>query len=110
MEIEFDTCVELSDEEIDQIIEEYENNCRKKRKANSYKRKQIDQRKLKKLRETGDWTLCGYREDTKHRRYYYSGRKRYAKQMTNRKLRRIKDAPPDGGGYRKVFDYWNTVF
>lgn len=41
-------------------------------------------------------------------RIYVSGRRKYSKKQTNKKLR--KSDIGNYGAYRKVFDYWSTIF
>ena len=43
-------------------------------------------------------------------RFYLSGLKKEAKKQTNKRIRKSVQFPLNGGGYRKVFDYWWTVF
>lgn len=43
-------------------------------------------------------------------RLYLSGCRRYAKNQTNRKIRQTRGDIPNGGGYRKMWDYDNTLF
>lgn len=46
------------------------------------------------------------------RRFYLSGRKKFAKKQTNKRLRthNYKYFDRNYSGYRKVFDYWWTVY
>lgn len=41
-------------------------------------------------------------------KYSYGYRANY-KRIANRKVRRCFDGFPDGGGYRRIFDYWWTI-
>ena len=71
-------------------------------------------RRLKKLCAlTGNGVTGGAYYDTKKRRavrYYVSGYPCavYLRRQANRAVRRARNVP-DGGGYKRVFDYWWEV-
>lgn len=44
------------------------------------------------------------------KKVWYSGTRKCAKKYTNKRLRNCKDLGTNPGAYRKVFDYWNTLF
>lgn len=46
-------------------------------------------------------TYVEYPKSSKNKVFY--------KRVSNKKVRRSKDIPPKGNGYRKVFDYWWTI-
>ena len=98
---------------LDFEVEFYEENSPKANKNNTqpnskprlnrYKRKKITKRKLKRLQKIGKWIVSdrkGY-----YKRLYFSGKKKLAKKITNRKLRQYKGYVGDGGDYRKFHDY-----
>lgn len=81
-----------------------------KYKLNRYYKKQLEQKKLKKLSKIA-WPMAYFNEDKlRYVRCYLSGSKGYAKWCSKRKVRNVNDFPLVGNGYRKVFDYWNTIF
>jgi hypothetical protein len=91
----------------DKIIKKVKNN--NKQRLNKYERKKIDQQRLKRL--SNHWWTVYYKEDeNRYIKIYYSGRRKYAKYCSNRKVRNSNDFPLRGNGYRKVFDYWWTIF
>jgi hypothetical protein len=99
----------IADKIID-LLYECENKSKKKKgKLNQYYKKQLTKRRNKKL--CVFWWAVSYDKETdRYKRYYYSGRKKYAKYCTNRKVRKTNDFPLKDAGYRKCFDYWWTVF
>ncbi len=104
----------MSQQDIEDCIEEFEESpqpkTRKKGRPNRYERKYAGRKRLQKIpREV--WWIVGFdKEKMLYKRYYESGRKGFAKKQTNRKIRHTKDFATDGGGYRKLFDYWGSVF
>jgi len=83
---------------------------RKKKRPDRYIRKYAGHKRLAQIHKETWWPV-GYDEETKrYKRYYYSGRKGLAKYISNRRVRYTKDFATDGGGYRKLFDYWWHVF
>lgn len=100
---------------IESAIEDLISNSTKikyfKSKLNHYNKKQITKIKLIKLFKIGGWYSISYDEDTgRYIRYYYSGRRGFAKWCSDRAVRNRNDFSLKGGGYKKVYDYWNTVF
>lgn len=79
-------------------------------RLNKYERKKIDQQKLKKLSQLNWWAVYYYEQEDRYIRCYLSGGKKYAKYCSKRKVRNSNDFPLRGNGYRKVFDYWWTIF
>lgn len=74
----------------------------------SYSRKREDNERMKYMKyktlneETGDWY---------YKRYYYSDKKKHAKRMSNKKVRKYKPyVGLRGSDYRKIFDYWGNVY
>ena len=101
-----------------QDLEEIINNCghekqeskKKKYRLNHYKRKRIDRIKKEKLAKIS-WFPVWYDEDKKqYRHLYLSGCRKYAKRQTNKIIRNTNNFQLKGSGYRKTFDYWNTLF
>jgi|GEM_PF-1877285 len=92
----------------DQIVKR--KNKKNKIRLNKYERKKIDQQKLKKLSELSWWVVYYCDDRQRYIRCNYSGRKKYAKYCSKRKVRNSNDFPLRGNGYRKVFDYWWTIF
>lgn len=72
-----------------------------------YYKKQIDKRKLNKLSKVGWWIV--FVRETHKGRCYYSGRKKVAKKMTNKRIRQYKGKIGSGGYYRRTYDYWWNV-
>lgn len=85
-------------------------NYKKKPKRRKYKTKDIDKSKIEKLSKQAWYIAYYYEKENRYIRCYYSGRKRYAKWCSDRAVRNSNDFPLKGGGYRKVYDYWWTVF
>ena len=111
---------------------------RSPRKLNKYERKQKYKRKLKRLAEECDGYIGGAyyvltrekwdawdpkvtsyyvyaKENYKYiRRYYRSnhtpGSAGFLKRIASRKFRRYKGIIPNGGGYKKTFDYWWELY
>lgn len=101
------------------------------RNLNRYHAKRFGKRKMQRrhMRSWGDHTSWRdyvahkpERDDLEYwRAYYFSGRRAFASDCTNRKLRaefRAEKAvgdyenmyAPQGANYRKHFDYWWTVY
>ena len=82
----------------------------------SHRRKIEDKRRLKKLyNETRTLYGSGAYFDKDAGRYIrYSaggvGRRRWFKRQSNKSVRRHKDASLKGNQYRRVFDYWCSLF
>ena len=86
-------------------------NKQKKHRLNKYERKKITYKRLKKLHSISLYTCGAYEKNGRLTRFYLSGRKGYAKWCSDRKVRHgNKEFCLRGGGYRKVFDYWWTVY
>jgi len=80
------------------------------KRLNKYERKKLTQQKYKKLSQLKRWWTVYYNEDEdRYIKIYYSGRRKYAKYYSNKKVRNTNDFPLRGNGYRKVFDYWWCV-
>ena len=81
----------------------------------SYKRAQQRKKRLKKLYAKTNGSIAGGawydRESGRYHRYYVSDYKLagFLRKRANRAVRRAKDIPC-GGGYKRVFDYWWTLF
>ena len=74
----------------------------------SYRRKQVERRKLKNLAKnrTG-WRGGAYYDEEKKRyiRYWIGSRSKYWKRKCNRKVRRMKNLDGKGNSYRKMTEY-----
>lgn len=82
----------------------------KKYKRRKSRTKDIDNRKLKKIARVS-WFPVSYSEDKgRYLRYYVSGRRKYAKWLTNKTIRHTNDFPLKGNGYRRKVDYWWILF
>lgn len=118
-----DAYLEMDEENIKEMLESwnkinywgnYYQNYKKshkiKKRLNRYECKKMTQKKAKNLTSM-IWWATYYREDEGYyKRCYESGRKKYAKYCTNRKVRHRNDFSLKCGGYRKVHDYWWDVF
>lgn len=78
----------------------------------SYKRSKETKRRLKKLYDE-TWHSYGrgaWYDEFENRYIRYSavssGTGKYFRRRTNKKIRKKKDLPTNGGQYRKEFDYW----
>jgi len=81
-----------------------------KRRLNRHARKRVGKRKILKLAKVADWAV-GYNDgETRYRRFYISGSRKYAKWRTNHVVRNNTSFPLIGNGYRKCFGYWDVIF
>lgn len=81
-------------------------------KSNGYYRSKVRNEKLRKLEEQHCYFVK--REDwrdpeSRLLRFYLSSRRAFAKKQTNKAVRRAHTVP-NHSGYRKLFDYFGTVF
>lgn len=79
-------------------------------KLNRYERKKITQQRYKRLHKLRWWTVYYKEEENRYIKIFYSGRRKYAKYCSNRKVRNSNEFSLRGGGYRRVYDFWWTVF
>lgn len=81
----------------------------------SYRRSRERNRRLKKLYNESYSFITGAWYDEKKKRYRRSessrksAKHKYYRKISNRKVRRSKDVP-NGGKYRRVFDYWWELY
>jgi len=107
---------EMDIQDLEDLIEywDYDIKSQSKKKhrqrLNKHIRKMIGKRKLIKLSKTSSWTVYYNEEENRYIRCYYSGRKGFAKWCSKRAVRNRNDFSLKGAGYRKCFDYWDTVF
>lgn len=99
-------------EECGYIEDGYEHNyynpkSKQKYKLNKYYKKQIDKFKLEKLYNIRWWAVSDM--ETHKRRCYLSDRRKVAKKMSDRKVRKYKCNISNGGNYRKLHDYWWNI-
>lgn len=78
-----------------------------KERLNQYERKKIDKKKLDKLYGVVWWAVWNNGEYKG--RSYLSNRKKFAKKMTNKKIRQYKGSIGNGSCYRKIYNYWWEV-
>lgn len=81
-------------------------------KSNGYYRSKVRNEKLKKLDEQHCYFVVHEKwDDSESRmlRFYLSGRRGFAKEQTNKAVRRAHTVS-NHSGYRKFFDYFGTVF
>lgn len=103
-------------ENIQYIMREYNEEIinKKSRRYNRYNRKRIREKKLRDLEEKGAYaTTTKESEEGKEylTRFYLSGRKTFAKKQSNKVIRKSRNNfSLYGGGYRKKYDYWWTVY
>ena len=81
-------------------------------KSNGYYRSKVRNEKLKRLEKQRSYFVN--REDWRDPesrliRFYLSSRRGFAKEQTNKAVRRTHTVS-DHSGYRKLFDYFGTVF
>lgn len=104
---------EMAQQDIEDCLEDLDYSppkTRKKSRPNRYERKYTKRKRLEEIHHQA-WHPVWYdKEKQMYKRSYYSGRKGFAKKQSNRKIRHTKDFSTDGGGYRKLFDYWGNVF
>ena len=70
----------------------------------------ISKKKLLKLAQTSSWNIYYNEKENRYIRCYYSGRKGFAKWCSDKAVRNNDDFSLKGAGYRKVFNFWYTVF
>lgn len=79
---------------------------------NRYERKRLSQVKMKKLYDKGVYFVSD-RSNKKgkvyYKRFYLSGMRKFCKKETNRKYRKSKELL-QGCAYRRLYDYWWTLF
>jgi hypothetical protein len=71
------------------------------------KEKKITNQKLKKISDFA--YTCYYSEDLqRYKKYYLSGRRKYAKYCSKKKIRNAKNDAfaLKGNNHRKLYDYW----
>jgi len=104
----------MSQQDIEDCIEEFEEspqlNKRKKNHPNRYERKYAKRNRLEEIHKQSLHPVWYDKEEQRYRRCYYSSRKKFAKKQTNRKIRHTKDFSASGSEYRKLFNYWGSVF
>lgn len=83
---------------------------RKRYKPNRYERKYIKRSRLEEIHKEVLHAVWYDKKKEIYKRCYYSGRKRLAKKQTNKKIRRIEDFSANRSSYKKLYDYWGTVF
>ena len=72
----------------------------------SHRRKMGDIKKAKQTFARAGHRAIWYNEEKRRWiRFYKSKRAKYLRNLSNRKVRRTKDIP-NGGSYRRTFDYW----
>lgn len=82
-------------------------------RLNRYDRKRKTQLKMRKLYNRNCYfvTRKYSREFEYYQRLYLSGKRKYAKRVTNRKIRHGRNkSKKKGCAYRREFDYWYTLF
>lgn len=87
-------------------IEEVEEQLEKRQRINRYRRKRIGKRNLKRLADCAGWAAYYDKDKQRYIRCYTSKRKKQAKKQSNKKVRKSGGLCLNGGGYRRVFDYW----
>lgn len=115
-----DAYYEMQEQDLEELLDNIESEIneveRKNRKRlNRYARKQRAKRKKKRLADQGVYFVyekeCRETGNKYVTQFYLTGSRKLAKRETNRKIRNSKnDFSLKGGGYRKKFDYWWTVF
>ena len=78
-----------------------------KTRLNRHKRKRICKNKLDKLENVQWWAVSDV--GTHKYRCYLSGRRKVARKVSDRKVRKYKKGISNGGNYRKIHDYWYEV-
>lgn len=105
------------EEFIDSIVYDRERNQKpkKSKRLDRYSRKQKGKSHFERLAKQGVYFVYETENEQTGKKYvkrlYLSGCRKLAKRETNRKVRNSKnDFSLKGGGYRKKFDYWWTLF
>lgn len=103
----------------DAFVEKAPKKNKGKRKTGRAFRRKMHRRTIKKYRDGNHWIygpyLHGHWEGDEFILGSYvkypqnSSNKAFFKRVSNKMVRRSKDLPPKGAGYRKVFDYWWTI-
>ena len=106
------------------LIEMSRNPYRREHSLNSYKRDVKYKERMKKFAKlckerwyspvypvNSDGHYVDDMDDMAYiKRVWRGNRSRYLKQQSNKKLRQYKGEIPDGGGYKKVFDFWWELY
>lgn len=75
----------------------------------SYRRKCGDSRKLNRLKRSHSYFVYNHKNYLK--RFYLSGKRKFCKKATNKIVRHYCDlSSRDKSYYRKLYDYWWTLF
>jgi len=105
---------EMDIQDLEDLIEYWDWNKQEHKikniRLNHYARKIITKNKLKKVYDTGSYFISFEESTNRYKRFYLSGVKGYAKWCSKRAVRNSIDFPLKGTGYRKVYNYWYTVF
>lgn len=111
-------CQELQEQKEDLLNELHKQKKKKKSKKikirdNRYTSKQKDKRKIEKLIKENSYFYSiktSENEVEYNTRFYLSGCRKLAKQVSSKKVRRYQGYIADHGGYRKIEDYWSYLF
>lgn len=109
---------ELEKQKEDLLNELHKQKKKKKSKKmkirdNRYTSKQKDKRKIEKLIKENSYFYSiktSENEVEYNTRFYLSGCRKLAKQVSSKKVRRYQGYIADHGGYRKIEDYWSYLF
>lgn len=109
---------ELEKQKEDLLNELHKQKKKKKSKKikirdNRYTSKQKDKIKVEKLVKENSYFYSiktSENEVEYNTRFYLSGCRKLAKQVSNKKVRRYQGYIADHGGYRKIEDYWSYLF
>lgn len=96
-------------ERLQKVVDKQGIDKKRKTKENRYAQKKGYKERLKELSKY-QYTVYYDKDKNRHIRIYFSRRRKFAKQQSKVKVRRNKEFRLEGGGYRKVFDYWWCIF
>jgi len=112
-------CLIKNSEPCEKEVEYVKRNSRHPRKLNAYKRKVRYKQYLERLADEDQGYPSGayrvgydgfYTDNPNYTKYvkreWRGKRSKYLKRLSSRKIRRYKGEIPDGGSYKKIFDFW----
>lgn len=102
----------------DAFVEKAPKRNKGKRKTGRAYRRKMHRKTIKKYRDGNHWMYGSYLRGHWEGDEFVFGScvkhpqrsaRTFFKRVSNKMVRRSKDLPPKGAGYRKVFDYWWTI-
>lgn len=118
-----DAYYEMDIQDIEELLLYWDDFCtnkptKRKKKQNRYNRKMYYKKvkHLRNIKNINPWCIYVYDFDTDTYRYWEKcyAQRRELRSIGNNTIRSMKpgkeEFPLKGGGYKKVYDYWNDIF